>query len=208
MRIEEQDKNNNNIAQQLHENIAQTLAAIKLHLHSIQHQKKNSSIDQIDDTLSGLIEEVKKLSEQMMPTTFIQDNLLFHLEMLVYQYSLKHPLEIKKQIDKKIKELSLGKSLHIYKIIEDFLKLAVMNNVNKIQIKITYSSDHKIDIEFNGSGKIFRIDQNELLLNDIRTRVDILHGTMYNPSFISEKNICRITFSDYKEKSNSLANIY
>lgn len=209
MRIVEQDKNNNNIAQQLHENIAQTLAAIKLHLHSIQNQNETNRINKIDDTLSGLIDEVKKLSDQIMPTTFIQDNLLFHLEMLTYQYSLNHPIEIKNNIDQKIEELSLGRSLHIYKIIEDYLKLAIMNRIKKVNIGIVYSSDFKIEIEFDSSEKIFRVDENELLLNDIRTRVDILHGSMFNSSYLSEKNICRITFQEYREKGNtSLANIY
>ena len=195
LRLAEMDKKINRIAYELHENIAQTIASIKLFLASSRAGKVYAGTDLmgIDKKLSSLISDIQALTDQIVPTTFIDENLHSLISGVVVKYAVSHDLKIDLSLDEFVKTLTFPSTYNIFRIVEDQIQSAVLRNATIIKIKLkkskalmlTFSDNVKIEKYSSGS----RID---LLISNIKTRVEMLNGAIRNPGDIYKKNVFSI----------------
>jgi PAS domain S-box-containing protein len=182
MRLAEMDRHDHHIAFELHENIAQTIASIKLYLSTGAAGKlyEGKDLGAVDIQLSKLVREITALSDRIMPSTFILENLYDLLSGLVVKYSVANNMTADLCLDECLKDLNLGSSYQLFRIIEDLLKLAALCNASFIRLHITRPG--ALMLQYSHNGEMPQSDAwllQALLLNHIKTRVEIIEGTMH-----------------------------
>lgn len=186
MRLAESDKQSSRIALELHENIAQTLESIKMYLNSSLSAQmyKDRNLQGVDQQLCTLISEIKSLTANIMPTTFLEANLRVVIGDLVLKYHIQHNLQIDVSLDDSFGKIDFNSSYHIFRIIENHLKLAVFQNATVLRLSISGPKMPAIKIDSDGKPSQLFASQEKLLLSDIKTRAEMLNGA--------------ITYNDYK----------
>lgn len=182
LRLAETDRYTSRIAMELHENIAQSLASIKMYLNSSLSAKiyKDRDLAGVDEQLSSLITEVKTLTANIMPTTFLQENLRTVVEDMVLKYHMQYNLLISVDIDESLQQMSFHSSYHIFRIIESHLKLAVLRNASAFRLNIALLKMLVLEVESDGQLSALCVSQEELLLGDIKTRTEIIEESLRN----------------------------
>jgi PAS domain S-box-containing protein len=191
LRLSEMDKKIDTIAYELHENIAQTLASIKLFLASSRASKVYEGKDfmGIDRKLSALISDIQALTDQIVPTTFIGENLHSLISGVVVKYAFNNDVKIDLSIDEFFKTITFPSTYNIFRIVEDQILCGVIRKASMMSLKL--KKGKVLTIAFNDNGKIethpsgSKID---LLINNIKTRVEMLDGVIQSPDDIYEKN--------------------
>jgi signal transduction histidine kinase len=180
MRLAETDRYTSRIAMELHENIAQSLASIKMYLNSSLSAKiyKDRNLTGVDEQLSALITEVKTLTANIMPTTFLQENLRTVVEDMVLKYHIQYNLLISVDVDESLQQMSFHSSYHIFRIIESHLKLAVLRNASVFRLNIALLKMLVLEVESDGQPSALCASQEELLLGDIKTRTEIVEESL------------------------------
>lgn len=175
------DKSARRISFELHENIAQTIASIKLYLSSSRASKiySNKDLKGVDERLFNLIKEITILSNSVSPASFLQENVFLLIESLATKFNIEHGLKVRIVIDDNVKECNTAFGYHLYRIIEDHLKLSVVRNATEIAVHIHMNQHLEIDVHDNIPQSAISINSYaSLLLKDIRTRIEIMDGTM------------------------------
>lgn len=90
------DKEKNIIANELHENFAQKLATIKFYIAFAQQSQDQSShfLQKSKEQISKLINEVRVLTESIVPTTLENDNYIEIIHELTVQFSQRNNINI------------------------------------------------------------------------------------------------------------------
>lgn len=90
------DKEKNIIANELHENFAQKLATIKFYISFAQQSQDQSShfLQKSKEQISKLINEVRVLTESIVPTTLENDNYIEIIHELTVQFSQRNNINI------------------------------------------------------------------------------------------------------------------
>lgn len=177
LRIRETDKHGTRIALELHENIAQALASIKMYLSSSLSAKiyRDRDLTGVDKQLASVIEEVRNLTARITPTTFLHENIKTVIEDLALKYHLQHNLQVQLSLDESLTDENFHSNYHIFRIVENHLKLALVKNATTVKMEIT--SDKMLHIIIEGNDETTLAESQEsLLLEDIKARVEILNG--------------------------------
>ncbi|MBA4168442.1 MAG: PAS domain S-box protein [Chitinophagaceae bacterium] len=195
LRLTEMDKKINRIAYELHENIAQTLASIKLFLASSRAKRiyEGTDLMGIDQKLTSLISDIQFLTDQIVPSTFIEENLHSLINGLVVKYAIAHDIKINLTLDEFVKTLTFPSTYNLFRIIEDQIDSAVLRNASSVAIKLKKLKS--LTISFNDDGRIETNSSNpklDLLISNIKTRVEMLGGVIKNPGDIYSRNMYSI----------------
>lgn len=178
------EKQNNEIAYELHENIAQLVVAAMMSVEMIENENPDAkeSADRIRKYLSIILNDVKSLSNSITPTTFTS------ADYTGYIFQLTEQVESYKDIDVRFKKspddlkLSGSLGLTIFRITQDMLSYALLAGADDVEISI--AADQKIQLTFkqNGKNDILWSDDAKVLINNIITRADII-----NAQFVSDR---------------------
>ncbi|MEP7109043.1 MAG: GAF domain-containing protein [Ferruginibacter sp.] len=173
-----QDEEKHFIANELHENFAQTLAATKLYLDFAEQSKELSTdfIKKSKTNILQIIKEIKALSKSMLPSTFQNANYLEFIQEMLNEYGLQHNTKITFRHVGKLDCYDSNVGLTLFRIIQYQLKNARICRAKKIYIKI--KTGENIRLEFVDDGKNADTFEPErmMLLNHIETRIGILNG--------------------------------
>ncbi len=176
--LTEQEEEKNFIANELHENFAQTLAATKLYLDFAERSKELSSlfIKKCKDNILHIITDLKSLSKSMLPSTYEKSNYLGFIQEMLHEYGRQNEKEINFQHKGKLDCYDSIIGLTLFRIIQYQLKSA--NNCGAKKISITIKTDDSIKIEFLDDGKIADANEPErkMLLQHIETRIGLVKG--------------------------------
>jgi GAF domain-containing protein len=178
------EKQNNKIAYELHENIAQLVAAAKMNVEMTENENADAkeSTDTLKNYLSIILEDVKSLSNSITPTTFTS------ADYTIYILQLGEQAEIYKNIDVRFtnfpKDLRLTGSLGltIYRITQDMLNYALLAGADNVEIEINAHEKIQLIFKQNGDNDVLWSDDAKVLINNIITRADII-----NAQFISDR---------------------
>lgn len=178
------EKQNNEIAYELHENIAQLVVAAKMNAEMIETENPDAreSTERLKNYLSIMLNDVKALSNSITPTTFTSADYLNYISRLAEPSGAYGDMNIsfsKFPSDLKLRG-SLG--LTIYRITQDMLGYALLAGAAGAEISII--ANEKIQLSFKQDGKndILWSDDAKVLINNIITRADII-----NAQFISDR---------------------
>lgn len=175
-----QDEEKSFIANELHENFAQTLAATKLYLDFAEHSKelRPDFIKKSKKNILQIIKEIKALSKSMLPSTFEKTNYLGFIEEMLNEYGNQHNKKILFRHEGKLDCYDAKIGFTLFRVIQYQLKNAYTCGAKKISIKI--KTDQVIRLEFLDNGKNVDAYKTErgMLLHHIETRIGIIKGNV------------------------------
>jgi hypothetical protein len=176
------DIKNKSIANELHENIAQTLVALKINLEASAKEGVDmiTHIEKSLEIISLLIEETTNLSKYILPTTCQNTDYFWLIRDYCNDFGLKNKLKINfgKAILIKSKDNVVG--VNLFRIIQNQLDILLNCRINEITInfKIIENSSIKLKMTFDHN-LIDKTNSSVLsLLNNSKTRVKLLNGTI------------------------------
>jgi len=166
------------IANELHENFAQTLAATNLYLDFAEQSKGSGTrfIKQGKSFITQIIKDIKALSKSMLPSTYENADYLGFIQEMLNEYGLQHNIKISFRHQGKLDCYTSNIGLSLFRVIQYQLKIAKHSKAKKIAIKIT--TGKCIHLQITDDGK--KADQSDServsLLRHIETRIGILKG--------------------------------
>ncbi|MEO6719524.1 MAG: GAF domain-containing protein [Ferruginibacter sp.] len=176
--LTEQDEEKEFIANELHENFAQTLAATKLYLDFAEQSKELAPvfIKKCRDNILQIIKEMKALSRSILPTTFQHANYLEFIEEMLAEYGKQNNMAIKFTHKGKLDFYDSNIGLTLFRIIQYQLRNA--HNCGAKKIAITIKTDGNIKVSFVDDGKnLHELEPDrKMLLQHINTRIGLVKG--------------------------------
>lgn len=182
--IQAQEKERNELARELHDNINQILATIKVYLGMVM-TGQNSPGDLIDKCykyLNEAINEIRKLSHSLVAPSLGDIGLYEALLELVNNINNVDGMEVQLKVDKKYskKVLDKNKELVLYRIVQEQL-----NNI----IKYAGAKETMIMVTSTGNNLLLKVADNGvgfdpkkrakgIRLKNIRSRVEFYSGSM------------------------------
>ncbi len=187
------ESKNDEIAYELHENIAQLIAATKIKVENIQNLKSFSSeeISEVKDYLGMILEDVKKLSNSVTPTTFKGSDYIDYVEQMLNRFKKNYNINFNfAQQGQKLKfKAKVG--LALYRIIQCQLYFAKLTEANQINIKLNNNENSTLVFEHNGKLELCDSLDADLYLNNINSYATSIKATFKNDA--AEKSMI-ITF--------------
>jgi two-component system sensor histidine kinase UhpB len=181
--IQSQEKEKNNVATELHENINQILAVAKMQLDSSAHDITNNdlSIKKSYENIEKALQEIRKLSHSLATPSLEEYNLIEAINDLINDAASESnvKLKFKNNLKKGIK-IPDEINVNIYRLAQEQLN-NVFQHAKASTVKIQISSDEKgiyLLIEDDGIG--FSMDETKfgLGLKNIEGRVKLYSGKL------------------------------
>jgi PAS domain S-box-containing protein len=180
-----QEKEKNELGKELHDNINQLLATVKIYLGIVKSKKDlPPDIDLLEksyDYVNDAIEEIRKLTHSLVAPTLGNKSLWESLEELIQEVNVIHGLrvELVNEINKEL-ITDKNKELMIYRIVQE-----QMNNIRKhakakkIIIHLNAEDDNlKVFIADDGVGFDTTKKSKGIGLKNIQSRVEFYSGNM------------------------------
>lgn len=155
--IEGQEKQRKEVSRELHDNINQILATIKVYLQLANENEslRYSLIQKSYDNVSHAIEEVRKLSKTLAPPTLDNETLVEAIDQMTKDMALSMLFEISFN-HKRLREelLNNAQKMTIYRIIqEQLVNIIKYSKAKKIDIMLsTAKNEVNLKIADNGIG--------------------------------------------------------
>jgi two-component system sensor histidine kinase UhpB len=169
------------IKDDLHEDVNQILASIKLYMNELKSEHPDETLTASLHYLDDAIKKIKKISNTLSSSTFE----FFGLTEAVYELITNYKNEAAVTIDfntEAFDEDNTDKevSLLIYRIIENKLK-SIIENTNTKNITIDLSNSSKqanLRMSFESDDKNIRTIQDDSAMMDITSKLEMYEGTM------------------------------
>ena len=171
------DKQNNFIAYELHENIGQSLAGIKLFLESGDSAKDLSPyfFQKSKELISEIIIEMRNLSKSIIPSTFENADYFWLIQDYAILFCEKNDIHIKFGESVVIKNSQSNAGLNLFRIIQN--QLVISKNCKANNISITLKCSQRITLIYKDDGSMADANTENKIQNDhIITRVDMCSG--------------------------------
>lgn len=193
--IEVQNKERSTIAHDLHEDIGQQLAGLKLMWYHQQNNPSQEESQKFTEVLEGTIENVRELSHRMMPSHLLKAGLGKALESLCDSYRSKGIVNFESSNLDEIHDEQLV--LHFYRISQELINYALHKRnahlidvfcactTSKIVLTIVDDGDY-IEVESIHSSEDLRQVYNRAVLLDSKLMIDSVSGE--NTTFILRVN--------------------
>lgn len=189
--IEGQEKERERIARDLHDGVGQIANMVKLAL------KKGDSDEMVLDLVDQFLEEMRKVTDGLLPSRLIDFPLDVSLRKIVEQADNASKIGLR-FISEDIPELDLNHKVNIYRIVQENLSNIIKHSkAKKATIQLFGYQDHlQLTIEDDGVGfEVGSYQDNESHhgLQNIMFRAEVLKGTLEiesnqrNGTFISLK---------------------
>ena len=173
---------NDEIAYELHENIAQLIAAAKIKVERLQNAKASNpeELSEVKDYLAMILEDVKKLSNSITPTTFKGSDYTDYVERMLK--SFKDLYNINFRFTQKGKNLKFKDEvgLALYRIIQCQLYFAKLTEATEIVIHLANDENSVLTFEHNGKPELCQSVDADLYLNNINNHSMAIHANFKN----------------------------
>lgn len=172
------EKENDHIAWQLHENIAQILAAAKMHVESMAITQTYNEIlmQDVKSYLVMLMDDVKTLSYSITPTTFKAADYTEFIFEMIDDFERKNDMEITLTKRQSSLKLNATLGLTIFRIIQYQLDYAKLAQATVVEFELNTSIDSFLAFRHNGDDQTHQKEESVILLNNISTRADIINA--------------------------------
>ena len=182
--IRAEERERNRWAEELHDNIAQVLGVVKLHIGMISHQTESEKdiLKRTNELVQQSISEIRHLSANLKPPVFEEQGLKESIQHLVANIRRVKELKFTLSIDdeKCDRYLNNEQKLMIYRIVQEQL-----NNI----IKYAEAKNVFISIEIDHPGVIIKIKddgvgfdptnlESGIGLKNIRGRLNLFNGKL------------------------------
>ena len=185
--LEIQEETLQNISQEFHDNIGQTLSLIKINLNLLDNNLHSTHKERLLDSkelLSKAIQELRDLTKIINPDYIKDIGLTTAIEQQVKFIEKTGKYLVDFVVIGKIEAYALQKELLIFRIIQELMNNTLKHaNASRINIRIQFTQE-KLTIVFEDNGVGFEVDKvnqdklKGLGLRTIINRVEILDGTI------------------------------
>jgi signal transduction histidine kinase len=180
--IRVQEKERTRIGHELHDNVNQILSTTKLFVDMLipingeQKQFKEKSIDYI----MMAIEEIRKLSKELVVSQLQDKGLIESIEMLIDDIQISTPLKIKFTHDHENERISPGKKVTLFRIIQEQLKnILKHSHASHVDIYLQCKGNEvQLTVRDNGVGFEAKQTRQGIGLSNIYERTRFYSGTV------------------------------
>lgn len=182
--IQAQEREKNMLGRELHDNINQMLAVVKMHLEMMKHGdlQLEELIEKSTGYLETVMEEIRRLSHSLVAPSLGDIGLREALEELMKDNNKVNRTQIQLFIDENIEhvELDKNKELMLYRIVQEQLNnISKYARANKAEISLKpVGNSLFLQIEDDGVGFQYQPKNKGIGLKNIGNRVDFYAGTM------------------------------
>lgn len=169
------------IAADLHDDIGPLLASVNMHVNSlnITSDAEQEKVKRINQNIYLCIEQVRNISNSLMPSVLQRYGLLKALEEFLKKIESETELKIQFFYTEPFPEISQERSVHIYRIMQEIVTNTLKHaKASTLDIRFILKSNKiMITTEDNGQGFDLQRDAGHGIgLNNIKNRVYLLHG--------------------------------
>jgi two-component system, NarL family, sensor kinase len=174
------------IAADLHDGIAQQIAALKMHTGSLVRvlegeQKKQA--ESLAHALDNTGNEVRHLAQQMMPRSLADLGLVAALEDLVWISFAHSNIKATTQLEQYTLAPNLNKDIALYRITQEAINnILKHSDAKNVLLALSHDTTHiTLIIEDDGKGAVTNFQKtsaNSLGLNNMQSRVKLCNGTI------------------------------
>lgn len=153
-----EERERKKIASDLHDNIGQSLALIKMRLIHLLDALKNNDLSkelrQVVDQISKVIDDSRTLVFEISPPVLYRFGLIPAVQWLVEQFEVEHKISIDLSVEEATGHPEESVSVFLFRAIKELLfNIAKHADTRKAKIKICFYSDQiKIIVEDAGRG--------------------------------------------------------
>lgn len=180
--IRAQEKEKTRIGHELHDNVNQILLTAKLFIDKIEvcKEEQQEFKDKGFDYISLAIEEIRKLSKELVAPQLKEESLIGNIETLVKDMRLAGGMNIHFRHNGNIEQLSSGKKITLFRIVQEQLKNILKHSQASLtQISIFNSEGVlELSIEDNGNGFDPRQTYQGIGFSNIRERSEFYNGVV------------------------------
>jgi PAS domain S-box-containing protein len=180
--IQAQEKEKTRIGHELHDNVNQILLTAKLFIDKIQICKKDEQEfkDKSYDYISLAIEEIRKLSKELVAPQLKEESLIGNIQALIKDIQLAGAMNIHFRHNGNIEQLSSGKKITLFRIVQEQLKNILKHSQASLTQIGIFCSDGLLEltIEDNGNGFDPRQTYQGIGFSNIRERTQFYNGTV------------------------------
>jgi hypothetical protein len=201
------ESKNDEIAYELHENIAQLIAATKIKVESIQNLKSFSSeeISEVKDYLGMILKDVKKLSNSVTPTTFKGSDYIDYVEEMLNRFKKNYNINFNFAQQGQNLKFNAKVGLALYRIIQYQLYFAKLTEANQINIQLNNNENSTLVFEYNGKLELCDSLDADLYLNNINTYATSIKATFKNDAAAKSMTVTFQTNSPEAVDSSALS---
>lgn len=176
MQAEEEEKSH--IATELHENFAQTLAAVNMYLAFAETSKDVAEhfIQKSKESITYMIQELKALSKTLIPTTFHNANYAGFIEDHARDFCKKNNIHLYFMHAEDTTGCDHDTGLTLFRIVQTQLKIAKSGKAVCITIEIEKNENLTLSIIDDGENMEAPDTERKLLLKNIVTRTEMING--------------------------------
>jgi len=189
------DKEKSHIANELQENFAQTLAAIKLYIEFAEESKEMSGhfLKKSKGHITELIREVRDLTKTLVPTTMDNDNYIDIIQDMAIQFGKDNNINIQFFYTKNFGSFDTNTGLSIFRIIENQIQIALNSGAKNITIKIKKTKTLSVVFTDDCVTDSLEFREKDILFNNTITRIGILKGKLQIGKDTAGKNFIALT---------------
>ncbi|MBK5270147.1 MAG: PAS domain-containing protein, partial [Bacteroidia bacterium] len=183
--IEAQEKERNELGRELHDNINQVLATVKMYLEIIksgQHMPEDDLVGKSYEYIDEAMKEIRKLSHSLVPPSLEDIDLKEALQGLADDTNLLNGTKIQLVFDERYKENSMDKNkeLMLYRIVQEQLSNITKYAKAKGAVITLKTEDANIYLSVADNGEGFDIAKKAkgIGLKNISSRVEFYSGNM------------------------------
>lgn len=179
------------VSRDLHDEIGAALSMLRLQVgqinlsKEIHHEKTHNLIIGSKQLIDSTIENVRRISNDMLPHGLDEFGLKYALEMLCDKIENASSLEINLNLDK-LERLENRLELALYRILQELLN-NTLKHAQASEVNINFKHDNRqLTIIYQDNGKGFDVEtltKRGLGLKNIESRVNMIQGNlMYLPT--------------------------
>lgn len=180
--IQTQEKEKNELGSELHDNINQILATVKMYIGMARSGQEfpEDLLGMSYEYVKDAMEELRKLSHSLVPPSLNDIGLPQALQDLIDEVSLGSGFEVQLLIDKNYTEKDKTQELMLYRIVQEQLNnITKYSKANKTVITLkTDNGNLFLSVKDNGVGFDTKQVNKGIGLRNISNRVDFYAGSM------------------------------
>jgi signal transduction histidine kinase len=181
--VQAQEKERKRIARDLHDEVGAMLSVVKLNVGRIEKKstdsKPRSLATETKSYLDDVINQVRRISRDLMPPSLEKLGLSFALEEMVNWINKSDQVKIELSRKSKPARFDIKKELAVFRIVQELINNALKHsNASKIFIKIRFAENYMaVSVADNGVGfNPDKLEKTGLGLKNLESRAELMGG--------------------------------